>query len=115
MSAESGSELKGTDGAKKEDGSEGNKKLLSRAEFAEFLTEIAKKVLDTKGSNLHSMLALNELLRQPNANDMFTGELKDQARDLWLKLKSTGLQLNHPPLLFGLPADFPTEETSAEN
>lgn len=110
--AENGSEQK-ADGEKK-DGAEAQKKLLSRTEVAAYLTDIAKKILDTKSSNLHSMLALNDLLRQPNANELFTGELKDQAKDIWLKLKSTGLQVNDPPILFGLPADFPTEDGVAE-
>ena len=104
------SETKSENGHKKEDGAEGGKKALSRAEVSQYLTDIAKKILDTKGANLHSMLALNDLLRQPDANDLFTGELKDQARDVWLKLKSTGMQLTDPPILFGLPSDFPTEE-----
>ena len=87
-----------------------SKKVYTREEIVVYLTEIAKKVLDTKSSYLHSMLALNELLRLPNAGELFTGDLKDQARDLWLKLKSTGIQINDPPILFGLPKEFTPED-----
>jgi hypothetical protein len=79
---------------------------ISREDVSNYLAEIGRKLIDSKSATLHCMLAINQLLRLPEASQVFTGEVKDQARDLWLKLKANGLQLGDPPLLFGLPADF---------
>lgn len=75
----------------------------TKKEVANFIAEISKKIVDSNTAYFHSMITLNTLLRLPNAEEIFDEELKEQARDLWLKLKLTGLQLTDPPLLFGLP------------
>ena len=78
-------------------------KTYTRAEVQGILDEIAKKFVASGSAYMHSMLLLNHILRLPNAAELFDDGLKEQARDLWLKVKSTGLQLTDPPLLFGLP------------
>lgn len=75
----------------------------SKKEVQAFLADIAEKVVDSHGSYLHSILALNHLMRLPNASELFDEALKEQGRDLWLQLKSVGLQITDPPLLFGAP------------
>jgi hypothetical protein len=50
------------------------------------------------------------MMRLPNAAELFDDELKAQMKDLWIKLKSTGIKLTDPPLLFGLPEDFGKEK-----
>ena len=64
------------------------------------LESVARSVVGTQSSYMHSMILLDNLFRLPNARELFDDDLKEQARDLWLKIKSTGLQLNDPPLLF---------------
>lgn len=78
-------------------------KVYTRAEVQEVLDEIAKRFVASGSAYMHSMLLLNHILRLPNASEIFDDGLKDQAKDLWLKVKSTGLQLTDPPLLFGMP------------
>lgn len=74
------------------------------SELREFLDDISAKIVAASPSYLHPVIALNHLLTQPNAQALFADEeLKQQARDIWIKAKSTGLQLNDPPLLFGHP------------
>lgn len=73
----------------------------TRKHVQEALSTIAARVVESQSAYMHAMLLLNELLRLPNARELFDDDLKEQARDLWLKVKSTGLQLNDPPLLFG--------------
>ena len=77
-------------------------KVYTRKDLQEFLDAIARECVTGSAGYIHSMFALNKLLRLPNATDLFDEKLKSQAKDLWLKLKSTGLQLNDPPLLFGI-------------
>jgi hypothetical protein len=77
----------------------GNAKIYSRADVQDALSAIAVKIMESQAAFLHSMLFLDRLLRLPNAGELFSGDLKTQARDLWLKAKSAGLQLEDPPLL----------------
>lgn len=86
----------------------------TRKEVAGFIAEISKKIVDSNTAFFHSMITLNTLLRLPNAEEIFDEELKEQARDLWLKLKSTGLQLTDPPLLFGVP-NITSEEKGSDD
>jgi len=76
---------------------------VGREEVAAFLGDIATKIVESDRSFIHSAIALNQILRVPNAHEIFDEDLKQQARDLWLKIKSTGLQLTDPPLIFGTP------------
>ena len=78
----------------------GDKKSMTKKEVTAFLAEIENQIVDSDQNYLHSMLALNEVLRQPNAHKVLDKGLKEQARDLWLKIKSTGLELEDPPILF---------------
>lgn len=79
---------------------ETKKKQMTKKELTSFLAEIEKQVVASDKNYLPSMLALNEVLRQPNAAKLLDKALKDQARDLWVKIKSTGLELTDPPILF---------------
>ncbi len=72
----------------------------TREDIVAFLNEISQNIVASSSSYFHSMLALNTLLRLPHARTVFDKELVDQARDLWVKLRSTGLHLTDPPLLF---------------
>lgn len=75
----------------------------TREEVESFLADIANKVVESQGSYLHSVLALNHLMQSTNAHEIFDENLKQQARDLWLKIRASGFQLTNPPLLFGVP------------
>jgi hypothetical protein len=75
-------------------------KIYTRSEVREILDAIAHKIIESNTVYMHSMLLINKLLRLPNAREIFDADLKQLARDLWIKMKSTGLQLNDPPLLF---------------
>ena len=75
----------------------------TKEEFSSYILEIKEKLVADKGSSLHAMLALNELLRLPNAKELFVGEAKDNAVDVWKKLSELGYSLYNPPILFGTP------------
>jgi hypothetical protein len=73
---------------------------ISKEELQKTLEIIASSVVSSQSSYIQSMILLDHMLRLPNAREIFDSELKEQARDLWVKMKSTGLQLNDPPILF---------------
>jgi hypothetical protein len=86
-------------------------KKYTKKEIASFLTNISEKISEGDAGNFHAMLALNNLFRLPNASDLFDKKLKEQAKELWMKLKVTGLHLADPPLLFG-PPEFSDDDSS---
>ena len=78
-------------------------KALTKRDVVGFLADISEQIEDSQGNYLHSLIALNEILNQPNADKLFDTELKAKAKEIWIQLKSSGLELNDPPLLFGIP------------
>ncbi len=75
---------------------------MTEKEVVDFLTDIELKLTESDTTSVHSLIALNQLLRADNAADIFQGEVKDRAKDVWMKIKSRGLDLVDPPLLFGI-------------
>ncbi|MBP9837600.1 MAG: hypothetical protein KBC84_02690 [Proteobacteria bacterium] len=97
--------------------SESAVKVYTKAEIEAFVADISKRVVGTKPLYMHAMLAVNQILRQPNLPDLLDKDLKEQLKDIWLKLiKSTDIQVANPPLLFGYPEIViaPTETESEE-
>ena len=90
------------------------RKNYTKEELQAFLADIEEKVVESNEAYLHSIVALNELLSLPNAADLLDDELRSRVKDLWIKLKSSGVHLNDPPLLFGLPENFGKEEEEDE-
>ncbi len=88
--------------------------LYTREDVKRFVSDISKRILESNSGYLHSLITLNTLLRLPNAEDLLDVELKNQLRDLWTKLKSTGLQITDPPILFGVPELSLEEKTLPE-
>ncbi len=98
-------------GASSDDGSshtpmpliDGTDRRYSKEEIERFVADIGRRVVDSNAAYMHSLLALNHILRQPNLPEVIDDELRDQMKDIWVKLmKSTGLQLVNPPILFGI-------------
>ncbi|MCB0322163.1 MAG: hypothetical protein KDD69_01285 [Bdellovibrionales bacterium] len=100
-----------------ENHSASEQKPLTRDEVQAYLADIEEKVINSDGAYMHSVIALNQLMRLPHANEVLDEKLKEQMHDLWIKLKSLGVQLSDPPLLFGLPANFghESEEIPIDN
>ena len=79
-------------------------KVYTKKELEAFVAEISRKVVDSNPAYLHAMLSLNHLLRLPTLKELMDDDLKEQLKDIWVKLKTTGiLQLQDPPILFGIP------------
>ncbi len=83
---------------------------MTLEEVRAFVADIEQTVADSDDAYLNSVIALNQVLRLPNAEALLDEALKEQMRALWVKLRSTGIKLNDPPILFGLPEGFGEEE-----
>ena len=79
---------------------------FTKDEVVAFVKDIELKLMGNTGANLHSIVALNKIFRASNINELLDSELKERIKDLWIKLKSTGILLVDPPIIFGLPKDF---------
>lgn len=79
---------------------------FTKEQVVAFIKEIELKLIGNAGANLHSVVGLNRILRASNINQILDNELKERVKDIWIKLKSTGVQLIDPPIVFGLPKDF---------
>ena len=75
-------------------------KTVTRDEVAAFLADINRQIVENNLPPIHTLLALNNILSQSNAHQLLDEELKTQARDIWLKIKATGVHLIDPPFLF---------------
>jgi len=78
----------------------------SKEHLKEFLLNIKDKMGDRAAAPIYALSALNYVMNNPMAYELLDNENKEIARDIWLRLKQAGFQLNDPPLLFGdRPAD----------
>lgn len=75
-------------------------KVYTKSEIQAFVADLSKNIVDKSPAYLHSVLALNHILRQANLNSILDADLKEQLQDVWKRLKSTGLELQDPPILF---------------
>jgi hypothetical protein len=85
-------------------------KRYTKKEIKAYIADLEEKVVNTSGAHLHSLVAINEILRSPGIDGLLDEGMKGQLRDLWIKLSSAGVQLLEPPVLFGLPEGFEEEE-----
>lgn len=84
----------------------------SKELLQEYINDISERTLLADESKLHSVIALNQILSQSSMVELMDDGMKDQLRDIWSRIKSAGIQLVDPPLLFGLPEDFKQEDNS---
>jgi len=74
--------------------------ITSASELKKFLLHVKDKMDDDSAAPLYAMSALNYVLSLPNVYDVLEAESREVAREIWLRLKKSGLQLRNPPLLF---------------
>jgi len=82
---------------------------MTKKELKTYLADLSDKMKNEELPHLHTLVALDHLFRLPNARKLFDEELTSQAKQLWNELKSTGIDLTDPPVLFGTD-NLPMEE-----
>ena len=84
---------------------------LSKEEILAFVKDIESRISKNSEAHLHSLLAINKVMRAQNIDTVMDKKLKERLKAVWLKLKSAGVTLVDPPLLFGLPQNFSTSQS----
>ena len=82
---------------------------VSRQALADFIADISSKSISPNESLLHCAVAINQILTNADTSLLLDEDLKNQLKDVWLKLKNTGVDLVDPPGLFGLPEGFDSD------
>ena len=77
--------------------------INNSADLKAFLHTILDKMSEEIAAPIYAVTAMNYLMNMPEIYDLLEkdNEAKELARDIWLRLKASGLQLRKPPLLFG--------------
>lgn len=80
---------------------EGFGKIASAADLKAFLQTILDKMKEDSAAAIYVVSAMNFVLNIPQVYEFLNNENRELARDIWLRLKQSGFQVKHPPLLFG--------------
>lgn len=75
--------------------------ITSRESLRTFLLSIRDKMAEEQAAAVYAMAAMNYVMSLPDIYTLLDNENKETARDIWLRLKQSGLQLRNPVLLFG--------------
>lgn len=88
----------------------GSKSTVTKETLLEFVQDIHQKANQADESRIHCAIAMNQILTNADYVGALNDESKQLLKEVWHKLKSEGIQLVDPPLLFGLPEGFDQEE-----
>lgn len=74
--------------------------ITTKDELKSFLLSIRDKMAEQSAASIFAVSAVHHILSLPNIYSILDNENKEVARDIWLRLKQSGMQLRNPPLLF---------------
>lgn len=75
--------------------------ISSKADLKKFLQDIRDKMAEGIAPAINAMSAMNYVLNLSEINDLLNEENKEIARDIWLRLRQSGIKIKNPPMLFG--------------
>ena len=75
-------------------------KITTSADLKIFLQTILDKMKDENTAAIYAVSAMNYVLNIPQVYELLSNENRELARDIWLRIKQSGIHLKNPPLLF---------------
>jgi hypothetical protein len=87
---------------------EGSVNISNKEELRTFLLSIRDKMTEQVAAPIYAVSALNYVLNLPNVCALIDNETKEIARDIWLRIKQSGMQVRNPPFLFSADEVTPT-------
>ena len=82
-------------------------KKITKKELKQLLDDLEDRLKTDSMPSIHAMLVLNSILRLPDGGSQLDAKMKTRVKDIWLKLKASGLELENPPLIFGISETHP--------
>lgn len=79
--------------------------VSSNAELKLFLQSLLDRMGEGQVAPIFAFSAINHLLSTPEIYTLFCAETKELARDIWLRVKQSGLQIRNPVFLFAAEAE----------
>lgn len=83
--------------------------MSSKAELKTFLCSIRDRLFANSAPPIHALSALQYVFKLPNVYELMDKANKEVAKEIWVKLKQSGIQLKNPPILFGADETTATE------
>ncbi|MBX7138673.1 MAG: hypothetical protein K1X83_11885 [Oligoflexia bacterium] len=74
--------------------------ISSRTELKTFLTMVREKLFAGSAPPIYAVSALQFVFNHPNVYELLDKSNKEIAKEIWVKLKQSGVQVKNPPLLF---------------
>lgn len=79
--------------------------ISTNAELKAFLQSLLDRMEEGQLAAIFTFSAINHLISSQATCELFCSETKEMARDLWLRVKQSGLQIRSPVFLFGSDAE----------
>jgi len=73
---------------------------VGKDELLVFLLNVRDKLVEGVATPIYGMAAIKCLMGLDELYGIIDEEVRELARDIWLRLENAGLQLKRPPLLF---------------
>lgn len=86
--------------------------ISTSSDLKSFLHNVRDKMTEQVAAPVYALSAMNFIMNLPNIYKILDNECKELARDIWLRLRQSGLQIKNPPLLFGAEEAQGTEGNS---
>ena len=74
--------------------------VKTSADLKAFLKTVRDGMSSGRSPAVVAMSAVNHILNRPDIGQLLDSDSKEIARDIWLRLKQSGLQVRNPPILF---------------
>lgn len=74
--------------------------ITSTKDLKVFLLKVRDSLVEGQAAVIHAASAMNHVLNVPNIYEYLDKETKEIARDVWLRIKQSGMNLRNPSLLF---------------
>lgn len=75
--------------------------VATKADLKTFLLNVRDKMAEGAAAGIYGLSAINFVLNLPAIGMLLDNDNKELARDIWLRIKQSGLQVRNPPMLFG--------------
>ncbi len=100
MTTKKSGETKSKKGTSKKKTTAASGEVTSAADLKSFLLSIRDGMADDTVAPIFAVSAINNILNNSKIYKMLDKENKELARDIWLRIKQSGMQLKNPPVLF---------------
>jgi hypothetical protein len=79
--------------------------VTTNSELKIFLQSLLDRMGEGQVAPVFALSAINHLLSKQEIFTLFCPETKELARDIWLRIKQSGLQVRNPVFLFAAEAE----------